>query len=326
MKKILNTITRRSGKITDFFLLAGFLSVLLIYGGSILSLVLEKVLGFERLTGMLFPDPDTAEFFTLYLEFFGIWIIFFIIISVFRNNRPMWKCLGFRRGGNSILAILAGMLLGFGTNGFCIVMSWLLGDIKLSFNCFDPLMFCLFFLAVTIQSGAEEIADRCYLYQKLRRRYRHPAVAIVLNSLIFMALHLANPGLTVLAVAQLVLIGLVFSLIVYYYDCLWTVIMYHASWNFSQSIFFGLPNSGIVSKFSVFKLEAASARNGLFYNVNFGVEGSAGAVALIAVVMVVILVINRGKGERMDLWKDMEEAAERAEIPNNLPDNSADHS
>ena len=98
-----------------------------------------------------------------------------------------------------------------------------------------------------------------------------------MNALVFMALHMGNPGVTNLGLLQVFLIGVLFSLIVYYWDSLWTVIWAHTAWNFSQSIVFGLPNSGIVSKYSVFKLEAASARDGIFYNTSFGVEGSMGA-------------------------------------------------
>ena len=67
----------------------------------------------------------------------------------------------------------------------------------------------------------------------------------------------------------------------------------------------------IVSEYSIFKLEAASARNGLFYNVNFGVEGSIGSSLVLIVVIIVLIVINRKKPEKRDYWAEAEkEAAE----------------
>ena len=84
---------------------------------------------------------------------------------------------------------------------------------------------------------------------------------------------------------------------------------FHAAWNFSQSIVFGLPNSGIVSAYSVFKLDAASATNGLFYNVNFGVEGSVGSNLILLTLCIVVLLINRGKGEHTDIWAEADRAA-----------------
>jgi len=88
------------------------------------------------------------------------------------------------------------------------------------------------------------------------------------------------------------------------YDGVWIAIMMHIGWNFTQSILFGLPNSGIVSEYSLFKSEAASAKNGLFYTVDFGVEGSLGSILAMALPIAVILWINRGKPEKNDLWAE----------------------
>ena len=84
---------------------------------------------------------------------------------------------------------------------------------------------------------------------------------------------------------------------------------FHAAWNFTQSIVFGLPNSGLVSAYSVFKLDAASATNGLFYNVNFGVEGSVAANVILAALIVFVLLKNRGNGEHTDVWAETDLAA-----------------
>ena len=138
-------------------------------------------------------------------------------------------------------------------------------------------------------------------------------MAIVINSLVFMSMHLPNPGVTALGLTQVFIVGIIFSLFVYYYNGLWIAAAFHAAWNFTQSIFFGLPNSGIVSAYSVFRLDAASATNGFFYNVNFGVEGSVGAVLILIAVGVAVFLINRGKEERTDIWENTDrEAIEKA--------------
>ena len=201
-----------------------------------------------------------------------------------------------------ITGLLIGLALGFGTNGFCVLMSALLGDIHLAYSGFRPVPFLLFFVCVFIQSAGEELADRWYLYQKLRRRYQAPWIAIFVNSAVFMAMHLFNPGISILPVIQIFIVGVVFSLFVYYYNGLWIARAFHAAWNFTQSIFFGLPNSGLVSAYSVFKLDAASATDGPFYSVNFGVEGSPGAVLILLAVGIVVFLKNRGKGEHTDIW------------------------
>ena len=300
---------RSCGSWTDIIPIAAMLSVILTLFGSLLSLILDESVVPATAIGMkLLGDADSVEFLLEYFEFYGIWIAFVIVILLFKDNWPMWKAFLYNRHGNNLKAILAGILLGFGLNGTCILLSVIMGDIKLSYSGFAPVPFFAFLISVLIQSGAEEIVDRCYLYQKLRRRYRWPIIAVLVNSLIFMSLHMGNPGVTKLGLLQVFLIGVLFSLIVYYWDSLWTAIWAHAAWNFSQSIVFGLPNSGIVSKYSVLKLEAASARDGLFYNTGFGVEGSLGANVMIGAVIVIILIyaLVTKRGERKDHWEQLE--------------------
>ncbi len=300
---------RACGSWTDILPIAALLSVILLLFGSIISALVNKFLPVQELGMRLLGDEDGVAFLLQYFDFIGIWILFMLITAVFKGNWPMWKAYFYNGHGNNFKAVLAGILLGFGTNGFCILMSVIMGDIKLSFNEFRPLIFLIFLLCVWIQSGAEEIVDRCYLYQKLRRRYRWPVIAVLGNSLVFMALHMPNPGVTAWGLAQVFLIGVLFSLIIYYWDSLWTAIWAHTAWNFSQSIVFGLPNSGIVSKYSVFKLEAASARDGLFYSTSFGVEGSKGANAIIGGLIVIVLLYGliTKRGEKADHWEEMEE-------------------
>ena len=294
-------LTRQTGYWTDCFPVAVFLSLMLMLAGMVFSGILEYVTGLRTMLLNLGNDA-AAQFAEFYLSFAGIWIAFFLFAN--KGNRPMLSCLSFRKDGRNRRGALIGLGLGVLTNGSCILLSCLMGDIHLTFNEFRPGLLLLFFAAVLIQSGAEEIVDRCYLYQKLRRGYVEPWMAIGINALVFMAMHLPNDGINLAAKVQIILIAILFSLFVYYYDSLWAAIMMHTGWNFTQSILFGLPNSGTVSSYSLFRLEAASARSGLFYNVNFGVEGSVGAVVVIGILLTAVLRRNLGKGEKRDLWAE----------------------
>ena len=76
------------------------------------------------------------------------------------------------------------------------------------------------------------------------------------------------------------------------------------SWNFMQSILIGLPNSGNVVPYSVFKLDAATARDSMFYNVAFGVEGTIPAILIQIVVIAAIVVVGRKMNvKRTDIWE-----------------------
>ncbi|MDO4804429.1 MAG: CPBP family glutamic-type intramembrane protease [Lachnospiraceae bacterium] len=305
-----NFFWRPGGLWTDFFIVAAILSLMLIFVGSPLAdLLTKKLFPAAKWLTTITGDEDISTFMLSYFGFFGIWIIFMIVISFFRSNRPIWKAFLYNGHGNNIKAIFIGILIGFGMNGICILISWIMGDISLSFNEFNPKLFFMFLFCVLIQSGGEEIVTRCYLYQKLRRRYRWPIIAIVVNALFFTALHINNDGVTKLGLIQILEAGILFSLFIYFYDSLWTAIWAHTAWNFTQSIVFGLPNSGIVSKYSVFRLDAASARNGIFYNVGFGVEGSLGSCIILGIAILAVLIINliKRRGERKDHWEEMDE-------------------
>ncbi len=280
-------------KWSDILPVAWLLCFLLISLGQVLGLVIIYVTRFESFFGKVMQNHDAAVFLGQYASFIGIWIVVVAVLAIFPANRPLLPKLGPSMRGNTALWALTGGLIGFGMNGFCILMSSLMGDIQLSFSEFRPVSALLFLIAVCIQSGAEELATRFYLYEKLRRRYRHPAVAIIGNAALFGVLHLGNSDISILAIAEIVLIGITLSLLIYYFDSFWAAVMVHTAWNYTQSIIFGLPNSGVVSAYSVFRLDAASARNGLFYDVGFGVEGSLGSVLVIAVTCVVIFVLGR---------------------------------
>ena len=307
MTELLNKITRPSRKLTDQLIITAFLAVFVVMSlGVFLSNILFRVTDLSGILGKLLGSDNLTVFLSDYLSFFGIWVAVLIFVLIPKANRPMLKAWGYNKRGNNMKGIGWGLLLGFGTNAFCVLMSVLMGDIKLSFFGFQPGILLLFLIAVFIQSGAEELINRLYMYQKLRRRYRSPLVAILGNALLFMGLHVFNPGFGIAAGSQILLIGVIFSVIVYYYDSLWCAIWFHAAWNYTQNIIFGLPNSGIVSEYSIFKLEAASATSGLFYEVNFGVEGSIGSSLILLAVLIVIILRNRNKPERKDYWADAE--------------------
>ncbi len=325
MREFINRITRPCRKITDNIIIATVLSLVIMVLGSILSGIMLNLTGFRTLLSNYLQNGNLEMFLSSYLEFIGIWIAVLLFTAVPKANRPMLKSFWYNRNGNNLKGIIAGILLGFGTNSFCVLMSWLSGNIKFSYYGFEPVILLMFIAAIFIQSGAEELMDRYYLYEKLRRRYASPLVAILVNSLVFMLLHIPNPGFTAKAGSQIFLIGVIFSLLVYYYDSLWAAIWFHTTWNFTQNIIFGLPNSGIVSEYSIFKLEAVTAQSGLFYDVKFGVEGSIGSSLVLLALLTAIILMNRNKPEKSDVWAQAEEktAAKAAEAEETAPKHAA---
>ena len=252
-------------------------------------------------SGALKSDLGTTA--GLYFSFAGIWLVLFLN-ALIKKNRPLFKAYGTGCRGNNAVNLLIGYLIGIGMNGAAILMAWMHGDIRMYFDKFELVPFIILFIAVFVQSAAEEMICRGFIYQRVLRTYRGRFwLAVIINSVFFGMIHLGNNGISAMAVVDLVVTGLLFSAMVYYFDSLWMAMAAHAGWNFTQSILAGLPNSGNVVPYSVFKLDAAAARDSFFYNVAFGVEGTVPAIAIQAVVLVALVAVGiKLGGKPTDIW------------------------
>ena len=271
------------------------LAYLLIIAGQLMGHILMNVLGVY--------DSDLGSTAGMYFLFIGIWAVLFLN-ALIKKNRPLFKAYGTGCAGNNVKNLLIGYLIGFGMNGLAILMAWMHGDIYMYFDRFELVPFLILFVAVFVQSAAEEMVCRGFIYQRVLRTYRDKFwLAVIVNSVFFGAIHLGNDGISALAIVDLVVTGFLFTAMIYYFDSLWMAMAAHAGWNFTQSILAGLPNSGMVVPYSVFKLDAATARDSFFYNVAFGVEGTVPAIAIQVVVLAAIVMIGRKMdGRPTDIW------------------------
>lgn len=253
-------------KLSDNLLVLYLFVIVIIFLGQIVGSLLQFI--------PFMVSTDFSKIVTMYLIFIGVWAVAILYIRFTKKNRPILKVIGKSAAGNNWINFLIGIAMGFGLNGICILVAWLHKDIVLYYDSFQPIYFIIIFLAVFVQSSAEEFICRGFLYQRLLRSYKSPVVAIIGNSLLFAILHLFNEGVTALSVLNIFVVGILFSFMVYYMDSIWCAMAVHTAWNFTQNIIFGLPNSGMVSPYSIFRLDAATANNSFAYNVGFGIEGT----------------------------------------------------
>ena len=236
---------------------------------------------------------DGIQFVVMYASFIGVWVLVLLVSLIGKENRKLFAALKFKKSRVK-KSVCLGLIAGIGVNLLVGLVAMAHGDIQLSFNSFNPAMLLLFLLVVVIQSGAEELVTRWFIYQRVKRYFPNcPAVAILANALLFGVLHLANPGVTLLSVLNICVVGILYSLMVHYFDSFWGAVIAHTTWNYCQSILLGLPNSGIVSKYSLFKLNAASAANSFTYNVGFGIEGTILTVVLLSILMAALFCFGR---------------------------------
>jgi len=244
--------------------------------GGVFDMLLMKVFNGMKVSNSM---HFVLEYYTATL---GGVIALFLLCRLFWRNRGMLKrfiasiakALSYKKFGY-------GILLGFLMNFFCIVCALLHGDIKLYFEFAPsgiPLMIFAF-ISVFIQSSCEEFWTRGFMYERINVHY--PLwVAIAVNGVIFGLLHSFNDGISALAMADLIICGLSFSLLRWYSGSIWTCMGIHTMWNYTQNLIFGLPNSGLVSETSIFHMDAVNATSNLIYSYEFGVEGAVPALLM----------------------------------------------
>ena len=276
---------------TDIIILVLLQAVLWMEAGGFLSTVVLKVAKW----GFLFTgDAAIAEDIGTYMSSIGFCISIVLALIIFKKNRKLLRPLCPEKKITILTGSAIGLAAGAALNGALVMGAMAMGSLKLTLGSIDVPVIFGYLLAILLQAGGEELICRLFIMGKLRRRYKSPIVAIVGNSLFFTIFHLGNPGINAASILNLIAVSILFSLVVFYSGNIWTAIMLHAAWNFTQTIIFGLPNSGMSSPYSIFKVVSSS--NGLCYDTGFGVEGSWAAFILISLAAAALILISRKRG------------------------------
>lgn len=285
-------------------ILTFIIAYLLIYKtwilGDLLIIDLPEFLGIDLVSIM---GEDLYYTWYVYFSFIAVWICGLIIILVFKGYRPLLRTFSPKLKGNNIkIGLTGGLSMGLGLNLIIAFVAIATGAIELHFVGLGLGTFVLLFISVLIQSSAEELVARVFIYQRLRKDFpKWPVIAIVGNGLFFLLIHVGNPGVTFVSLVMMMLVSIMYSLFVYYFDSIWVPILAHTTWNFTQNIILGLPNSGIVFPVSMFKLDAG--RNNFAFDSSFGIEGSILTIVLHIVICVGLLWFGRKKGAlETNIW------------------------
>lgn len=278
-------------KLIGNIVLTYIMAIALLYGGIVLSVIILDIVYFANNINLNeHPMLLTAN---SYIEFFGIWVAMIVFILILRMEEGYANKILGKITPKTFIELLGGFLIVGGMNFVCIAGAKMNNDIHLYFHKFDILPLIFLLVAVFIQSSAEEVICRGLIYRRMEYYCNNHIIPILANSLFFSLMHISNNGVTILALLNIFLSGVFFSLIVYYTDSIAFAFAGHTGWNYCQSIVFGLPNSGSVFPYSIMKLEASNARDSFFYNCGFGVEGTVFSVIVLAVGCIVSFILGK---------------------------------
>lgn len=217
-------------------------------------------------------------------------MMFLVIIIV-----PLLYCLfiekrsiaGMGFYGNVGKSAVAGIAAGLGLTVLVAGSQILLGAGVIEWSGTLSVPVCIvFFLTTLIQSSGEEVLCRGFFMNSLGSRHSWVFAAVV-NSVIFGAIHMGNPGVTPLAIINVVVAGILFSVIAIRYN-LWVSCAAHAMWNFSEGYIFGSNISGNEAMMSVFSVTPTDKPTWLTGG-EFGIEGS--IVVFILYILAIALVL-----------------------------------
>ena len=262
--------------------------ILLIIGANVSTFIISEPFG-----RFMTEDHPTLSTGLSYMGSIGVWVVILIIYLILRNRREYLKKILNRFNKKTAICLLVGLVIGVGLNLICAFAAMLNKDISLYFNDFNVLSCIFLLISVFVQASSEELLCRGFMYRRIETFYNQPIVPIIANSAFFAVLHGLNPGVTIVSLMNIFLTGILFSCLYYYTDSISLCFTGHTGWNFCQSIILGLPNSGVVVPYSFMKLDAANARNSLFYNCAFGVDGTVFSVIILGLACVVVIVLGR---------------------------------
>ena len=180
---------------------------------------------------------------------------FAVTVSVFLARRFLDKqpieSLGLKINLQALFDILAGFGISFLQMGFIfILMSWLGWLTFKGFAWeFDPvglvikntlLFFCMFLLV----GWNEELLSRGYHLQTIATG-TNLFWGVMISSVVFGLLHLANPGANFASTAGIFLAGMYLAYGYVRTKQLWLPMSLHLGWNFFEGVGFGFPVSGL---------------------------------------------------------------------------------
>ncbi len=197
-----------------------------------------------------------------------------------------------------VLRFLRGFAIGLGLFTAVVLVLFVTETIQIDRTPMDPVGWPAFeALAIvlvgwTVQSTTEELVARGWLLSTMAAR-TNLATAVIASSVLFSLLHVFNDNVSLVAMANILLVGIFLALFSIVEGGIWGVAGIHAAWNFTQANVFGLEVSGSDPAVGT-ALDLEENGPGLLTGDLFGPEaGLAATGVILAALAVTWLVLRR---------------------------------
>lgn len=184
-----------------------------------------------------------------------------------------------------------GAVLGVGLLFATLLVCELLLPVQYTVHFVSTELWMLYLLGFLVQGMSEEVLCRGYLMPSMARAHSLP-VAVIGNSLLFALLHLGNQGITLVALLNIILFGILMSVYVLKRGNLWGACAIHSLWNFAQGNLFGLPVSGLSTLPSPI-VALFPESHPLIHGGSFGPEGGLATTAVLTLALMATMVFMK---------------------------------
>lgn len=224
------------------------LTLVFMYGGQIIGGILLGLI--ISLTGINPEVIVNGGFLSLLISLVSFaFISLLVFFRVKKIEKRSLASIGFSK--NSWLKKYSfGFLIGLIMMSLVVILLYLFGCVTIEKQSVQPVgvssigFVVVILIGWVIQGGTEEVLTRGWLMNVIGARY-NIALGLAVSSSLFGLLHLGNPNVNLVAILNIILVGLFFGLYVMKTNDLWAVCGMHSAWNFAQGNIFGFEVSGL---------------------------------------------------------------------------------
>lgn len=188
-----------------------------------------------------------------------------------------------------------GSALGAGALSLAVAIAAIAGAMSLPLQQSNistlAINFVLLFLVFLIAAAFEEILIRGFAFQAITHNLG-PVVALISTSVLFGALHAANPNVTALSTINTMLAGVWLGAAYLVTRSLWFATALHYAWNLVMAFVFGLPVSGLTVYKSLAIVDGKGGDPVWLSGGDYGPEG--GLIATVALTICTLIVWKSG--------------------------------
>lgn len=200
------------------------------------------------------------------------------------------------RKRRAALHYVSGLFMGAAMMSAIVLLTLLFGANKLSYvKDSSKLLILMYFVGFLVQGMSEEFIFRGYLMTSVGGSHS-PYLAIGISSVAFGLAHAANPGISPLAMTNLILYGVFAAVYMIHFDNIWGVCGIHSVWNFTQGNLYGISVSGSGQSESIFRTSQNSS-HAFLTGGEFGIEGSIATTIVLLTGTAIVLLMHKKRLE-----------------------------